>query len=160
MPAPLSSSLVPKLPQSVRAVLATNSDLRKRIDHQRSKHAEKVQQLKAVGHRAVRTATIATSAAALGYATGRNGVTRVGPAPLELVLAALAYGSAATGTLGRFTELAVAAGDGAVASFAHQWGRGLGREARARGGLAPLAPASMGAMPLPDATGGSALSTP
>ena len=106
----------------------------------------------------LRTTEIAAVSAAFGHRHGSTGAPMIGPMPGDLLMGIIGHVVGFTGALGGFTEHAHALADGAVASYAHTWGRGKGRESRMRAGLPPLIAGSMGAMPLPDATGGGSLS--
>lgn len=106
---------------------------------------------------AVRTAEVATVALGFGYIQGRFGPKKLGPIPLDLLLGSAGHVVGLMELAGEFTPHLHNLADGAIASFANTWGRGVGRDGRIKAGKTPLVSGSVGAMPIIEATGGGAL---
>ena len=114
---------------------------------------------KDVSRLAVRTTEVATVALGFGYVQGRFGPQKLGPIPLELLLGSAGHIVGLMDLAGEFTPHLHNLADGAIASFANTWGRGVGRDGRIKANLPPLpqVSGSVGAMPIIEATGGGSL---
>ena len=146
------------VPRPVSSILDRAHDYRQRYERLKVTHKGKIEKVKDMSKVAVRTLEIATVAAGFGYVQGRFGPKKVGPIPLDLLLGGAGHIVGFMELAGEFTPHLHNLADGAIASVANTWGRGVGREGRAKAGKPPLVSGSMGAMPVIEATGGGALS--
>src|SRR4051812_37731391 len=145
------------VPRPMGSLLDRASEFRHKYERLRVTHKGKLDKAKDLGRVAVRTGEVALGAAIFGYLQGRSGAVKIGPFPVDLAAGIVGHVIGFTGVAEEFSPHIHAVADGAVASYANTWARGMGREARAKKGLPPMVSGSMGAMPLPEATGGSAL---
>lgn len=146
------------VPRPVSSILDKAQDYRQKYERLKVSHRGKLDKVKDVSKVAVRTSEVAVVAAGFGYIQGRFGPKKVGPIPLDLLLGGAGHIVGFMELAGEFTPHLHNLADGAIASFANTWGRGLGREGRAKAGQPPLMSGSVGAMPIIEATGGGALS--
>jgi hypothetical protein len=146
------------VPRPVSSILDRAQDYRQKYERLKVTHRGKVEKVKDMSKVAVRTFEVATIAAGFGYVQGRFGPKKVGPIPLDLLLGGAGHIVGFMELAGEFTPHLHNLADGAIASFANTWGRGVGRDGRAKSGQPPLVTGSIGAMPVIEATGGGALS--
>ena len=85
----------------------------------------------------VRTGTIGVTAFGLGYYTGTRGPLEIMGVPLELGIVGLTHGAALLGVGGKAETHLRAVGDGALAVYAGNWGRVMGRESAAQKSAGP-----------------------
>ena len=112
--------------------------------------------------KAVATAQAVSGAAAMGFGFlhGRFEPKKlmIGPLPWELAAGLGAHVVAFTGPGREYAPFLQAFGLGAINSFLHSFGRGLGRKARKSAGLPPVPESLLSGEDEGEATGGGALS--
>lgn len=118
---------------------------------------EKTPEIKAV---AVAQGVSGAAAMGFGFLHGRFEAKKlmVGPVPWELAAGLGAHVAAFTGIGKEYAPYLHAFGLGAINSFLHSFGRGLGRKARKAAGLPPVAETLLSGEDEGETTGGGALS--